>query len=67
VLTCQDNLSKYIIAVPIEDITAETAARNFVVEIVLKYGIPDKILTDQGTQFMGELFVNCCKLLRIQS
>jgi hypothetical protein len=66
VLTCQGNLSKCVIAVPIEDITAETVARNFVVEIVLKYGIPDQVLTDQGTQFMSELFVNCCKLLRMQ-
>jgi hypothetical protein len=64
--TCQDNLSKYLIAIPIEDMTAETIARNFVFDIILKYGIPDQILTDQGTQFMSELFVNCCKLLQIK-
>jgi hypothetical protein len=46
--------------------TAETIARNFVFDIILKYGIPDQILTDQGTQFMSELFINCCKLLQIK-
>ena len=65
-LTCQDNLSKYIIAIPIEDISAETIAHKFVFDVILKYGIPDQILTDQGSQFMSNLFVNCCKLLQIK-
>jgi hypothetical protein len=62
-LTCQDNLSKYIIAIPTEDISAETIAHKFVYDAILKYGIPDQILTDKGTQFMSNLFQNCCKLL----
>ena len=63
-LTCQDNLSKYIIAIPIEDISAETIAHKFVFDVILKYGIPDPILTDQGSQFMSNLFVTVVNYYR---
>jgi len=45
ILTFQDELSKYTIAVPISQQDAETIARIFVEEIVLKLGFPQVILT----------------------
>jgi len=44
----------------------ETIARVFVDEIVLKFGIPKVILTDQGSNFLSELFTNVRKLLKIK-
>jgi hypothetical protein len=64
--TFQDELSKYTIAVPISQQDAETIARIFVEETVLKFGIPQVILTDQGWNFLSDLFTNVCKLLRIK-
>jgi len=43
-----------------------TIARAFVEEIILKFGIPQTILTDQGSNFMSEVFRNVCKLLKIK-
>lgn len=65
-LTFQDELSKYTLAVPIQQQEAETVAKIFVEEIVLKFGIPQTILTDQGSNFLSELFNNICKLLKIK-
>ncbi|PNF14896.1 hypothetical protein B7P43_G05140 [Cryptotermes secundus] len=65
-LTFQDELSKYTIAIPIQQQDAETVAKAFVEEIVLKFGIPQTILTDQGSNFLSELFANICKLLKIK-
>jgi hypothetical protein len=39
-LTFQDELSKYTVAVPIPQKDSETVAKSFVEEIVLKFGIP---------------------------
>jgi len=64
--TFQDELSKYTLAVPILQQDAETIARVFVEEIILKFGIPLIILTDQGSHFLSELFTNVCKLLKIK-
>ena len=37
------------------DQTAETVARTFVKKAVLIHGVPEKVLTDQGTNFQSEL------------
>jgi transposase InsO family protein len=65
-LTFQDELSKYTVAAPIQHQDAMTVARVFVQEIVLKFGIPKVLLTDQGSNFLSDLFAKMCKLLRIK-
>ena len=66
VLTFQDDLSKYVVAVPIVRQDAETVARAFVERIVLQYGTPQVIQTDQGANFVSEVFKNTCCLLKIK-
>jgi len=66
VLTFQDELSKYTLAIPIDHQDAVTIAKAFVEEVILKFGIPQMILTDQGSNFMSEVFTNVCKLLKIK-
>jgi len=65
ILTYQDTLSKYLVAIPMFTQTAEEVALNFMRHVVLQYGIPSSIVTDQGTQFMGDIFKRLCKLLKI--
>jgi len=60
-LTFQDELSKYTVAVPIQHQDAMTVARVFVQEIVLKFEIPQVLLTDKGSNFLSDLFANVCK------
>ncbi|GBP00086.1 Retrovirus-related Pol polyprotein from transposon 412 [Eumeta japonica] len=48
------------------DAEAETAARIFYNEVITKYGIPRKLITDNGTNFTSKLFGNVCKLLKIK-
>ena len=66
VLTFQDDLSKYVVAVPIVRQDAETVARAFVEKIVLQYGTRQVIQTDQGANFVSEVFRNTCCLLKIK-
>ena len=42
-----------------------TVARVFVGIIILKIGIPQVLLTEQGSNFLSDLFANVSKLLRI--
>jgi hypothetical protein len=58
ILTIQDDLSKFIVAIPIPQQDAETIAKEFVLNIVLKFGAPAQILTDQGSNFLSDLFKN---------
>jgi transposase InsO family protein len=66
ILTFQDDLSKYVVAVPLGQQDAETVARAFVVNIVLKYGTPSILQTDQGANFVSEMFRNTCLMLKIK-
>jgi hypothetical protein len=66
ILTFQDELSKFIVAIPLPQQDAETVAKAFVLNIVLKFGAPATILTDQGSNFLSNLFKNTCKLLGIK-
>ena len=62
-LTVHDELSKFLIAMPLEDQTAEQVAKVFVDQVVLTYGIPQVILSDCGSQFLSETF-KCLQIIR---
>jgi len=65
ILAFQNNLTKFSKAIPIPNQEAITVAKKFITKIVLEYGIPEEILTDQGTNFTSDMFKNVCKLLKI--
>jgi len=65
-LTFQDDLSKYVIAMPITQQDAQTVARTFVERVILTYGTPRILQTDQCANFMSEEFKNTCKILGIR-
>src|SRR5699024_4210569 len=57
-LTFQDDLTKFSIAIPIPDQKADTVARNFTTEIICRYGVPSSLVTDQGTNFLSDKHAN---------
>jgi hypothetical protein len=66
ILTFQDDLTKFseAIAIPTQD--ADTIARAFVHRVILRHGTPQSLLTDQGANFLSNLFKSVCKLLKIK-
>ncbi|KAL0128565.1 hypothetical protein PUN28_003720 [Cardiocondyla obscurior] len=66
ILTFQDALTKFSKAIPITNQEALTVAKAFITKIEFEHGIPEKLLTDQGTNFTSEMFKQTCKLLKIE-
>ncbi|KAL4153886.1 hypothetical protein QTP88_001719 [Uroleucon formosanum] len=66
ILTMQDELTRYALAVALASTDATTVARAFVECCVCIFGIPTSILTDCGTNFLSNVFKNMCKLLDIE-
>ena len=54
ILTAKDCFTRWIEAFPTSDMTAATVARLLHKEIFCRYGIPEHIHSDQGTQFTSE-------------
>lgn len=66
VLTCQDDLTRYFLAIPLKDQESDTIARAFTEHVVLKFGCPETVLSDNGTNFVSNLMKRVFKLLQIK-
>ena len=65
ILTIVDHFSKWAEAVPIRNHTAPTVAKALMVHVFYRYGMPDQLLTDRGTEFESELFSQLMNWLEI--
>lgn len=63
IFTCECDLTKMALAVPIPDVTSATVAKAFVESVMLPHRIPEKVLMDNGTCFTAELFKSVTKLM----
>lgn len=66
ILSMMDDLTRFVDFVPMPNQEAETVASGLFEQIISRYTLPKKIVTDQGAQFTGEVFKNLCKLLKIK-
>lgn len=65
VLTVQDDLTKFLIATPLKQKSANEVAKAMVEEVFLKYLCPKLVVSDQGREFMNEVFQKVCEILQI--
>lgn len=66
ILTLQDLLTKYTIAVPIPDQSASTTAEALVNHMICIFGTPKAVLSDQGRNFISALLKHVAKLFHIK-
>ena len=58
-LVAVDKFTKWIEAKPITNIRSEEAVKFFL-DIIYHFGVPNHIITDQGTNFTGKKFLDFC-------
>ena len=66
VLTCQDGFSKFAVAHPIPCKEAEVVANQLIETWITKFGCPETIHSDQGTEFENKIWHALCDRLEIQ-
>ena len=66
ILTIQDLLTKYSLAIPLRNASAIDVAEEFVNEFICIYGAPKALLTDQGSHFLNSLMRSVARKFRIQ-
>ena len=65
ILTLVDYATRYPEAVPLKKITTEAVAEALL-DIYSRVGIPEEVLTDEGTQFVSECMQEVSRLLSIK-
>lgn len=65
ILTCVDRFSRWPEAFPLKDVRAETVFREFYDGWICRFGIPNTIVTDRGSQFTSHMFHEITKNLGI--
>ena len=66
VITAQDDLTRFAFSFPVPNHEAETVANVLAKHIFTKFGIPEIILTDQGTEFMSKLMQKFTTLFKVK-
>ncbi|CAF0927570.1 unnamed protein product [Didymodactylos carnosus] len=55
ILVITDYLTKFVVVKAVPNNTAQTAAQVFVEDFIFKFGVPRRLITDQGVHFNNEL------------
>jgi len=61
-----DHFSRWAIAVPLQINDAATTARAITEELICKFGLPSRILSDRGTPFHNKLVSELCQLFGVR-
>ena len=65
ILTVVDLFSKWAEAYPLRNHTAPVVARTLMDNYFTRYGCPRQLLSDQGTEFQSDLFLELCGRMEI--
>ena len=65
ILVIGEYVSRYVETVAMPDQTADTVAQAFLEKIILRFGCPSNMLTDQSSNFQSDLFEKVYSILGI--
>lgn len=58
-------LSKWVLAVPLKSFDSGPIVQVLLYEVVLKYGLPTRLISDNGSNYIAEAMAMVCKSLGI--
>ncbi|HEX4851861.1 MAG TPA: DDE-type integrase/transposase/recombinase, partial [Puia sp.] len=66
ILNLVDWFSKFVISIPLPNVKTDLFVQHFVNEVVLKYGPPLALVTDNASNFTANMLREACECLQIQ-
>ena len=66
IIVLMDYLTKFVKMIPVPDRRAETCTKMLVTRVFAKVGLFRSLHSDQGCDFLSDLFSNTCKFLQVE-
>jgi transposase InsO family protein len=66
ILTVQDHFTKWAEALPVRNHDATTVSIAFFNHVFVRFGMPLRLLSDQGAEFQGGLLSELCRQMKIE-
>ena len=66
ILVIVDTLSRYVELIPLKSKTAYECATSFYRSFICRYGLPETIVTDNGTEFRNAFYDRLTELFKIK-
>ena len=66
ILTAEDQFTRWPIAIPIKDKTAETIANELDAHVIAEHGVMEELLTDNAHELTGYVIRDVAKILHIK-
>ena len=66
ILECVDHFTSWVEAAPLKIVTSKEVMEKFFHLIIARHGCPEKVLSDQGKQFVSKTFNDLCARFNIE-
>ena len=66
ILVCVDHFTSWVEAAPMKTMTAKEVVEVFFKIMISRHSCPEKVLTDQGRQLVGNVLNDLCQLFNIE-
>ena len=66
IMSVVDAFTRYAIAAPISSKEAREVARCWVTHVIAKHGSPEQVVSDNGSEFLNQIFQEVNKMLRVK-
>jgi len=67
ILVVVDSFTNWVEAFPMKSMTAEEVCKTFFDIVITRHGCPEKLVSDQGSQFTSKLLDSLCKKFNIEN
>jgi len=67
ILTVIDHFTKWAEAIPLRNHTARSVASALFNQVFVRFGMPMRMLSDQGAEFESSIFKELCRMMKIRT
>ena len=66
IISVIDHFSRWVELIPVNNIKSDTVAEKILIHLIARFGVPQRLHSDNGSNFSSTLIQSICKVLKIK-